>query len=52
MLDTFLPSRDNYCASVLSDVDDVAEITVRVVEGVADLLLMSLGCKAEITFLF
>ena len=41
----FLSSVDDDCASVSPDVDDVAKITVRVVEGVAD-LLATLCCQA------
>ena len=37
----FFPPRDDYCASITADVDNVAKVTVGVVECIANLLLTS-----------
>jgi hypothetical protein len=37
-----LPPKDDHCTGVSADVDDVAEITIGVVERVADLLVVAL----------
>ena len=43
----FFPPRDDYCASITANVDNVAEVTVGVVQCITNLLLASFCSDAS-----